>query len=151
MRGRRSAEKKQVERKRCKRAKQRKVTEKSDREKRQRKATATGNRDSPAGGVDGAGIGSRKGRGPAQVGRTGAVQLYPLGVPAHNYYLIHTTHSFVPPKTFSRYKTGFLDPLVPLKTFSWHKIPFYFQQGKVTENRNRERDREKRQEKQQGK
>ena len=42
-------------------------------EKRQGKVT------SPAGGVDGAGIGSRKGRGPAPVGRTGAVQLYPPG------------------------------------------------------------------------
>ena len=65
--------------------------------------------------------------------------------PAHNHYLLHTTHSFVPPKTFSPYKTVFLAPSVPLKTFSRYKIPFYFQQGKVTENRNRERDREKRQ------
>ena len=62
-----------------------------DREKRQKQETETetetetGNRDSPAGGVDGAGIGSRKGRGPAPVGRTGAVQLYPPGAQAHNY------------------------------------------------------------------
>ena len=46
-------------------------------EKRQGKVT------SPAGGVGGAGIGSRKGRGPAPVGRTGAVQLYPPGVQTH--------------------------------------------------------------------
>ncbi len=57
----------------------------SNREKRQRKATETGNRDSPAGRVGGAGIGSRKGRGPTPVGRTGAVQLYPPGVHTHNY------------------------------------------------------------------
>ena len=37
-------------------------------------------RASPVGGVGGAGIGSRKGRGPTPVGRTGAVQLYPPGV-----------------------------------------------------------------------
>ncbi len=89
------------------------------------------------GGVGGAGIGSRKGRGPAQVGRIGAVQLYPPGVPAHNYYLIHTAHSFVPSKTFFPYITGFQAPLVPLKTFSRYKIPFYIRQW--------ERDREKRQ------
>ena len=47
-------------------------------EKRQGKVT------SPAGGVGGAGIGSRKGRGPAPVGRTGAVQLYPPGAPTYN-------------------------------------------------------------------
>jgi len=47
------------------------------------KVTETGNRDSPAGGVGGAGIGSRKGRGPTPVGRTGAVQLYPPGAHTH--------------------------------------------------------------------
>ncbi len=46
-------------------------------EKRQGKVT------SPAGGVGGAGIGSRKGRGPTPVGRTGAVQFYPPGAQAH--------------------------------------------------------------------
>ena len=51
----------------------------SDMEKRQGKVT------SPAGGVGGAGIGSRKGRGPTPVGRTGAVQLYPPGAHTHNY------------------------------------------------------------------
>ena len=48
-------------------------------EKRQGKVT------SPAGGVGGAGIGSRKGRGPAPVGRTGAVQLYPPGAHTHKH------------------------------------------------------------------
>ena len=57
--------------------------------------------------------------------------------PVHNHYLIHTTHSFVPPKTFSSYKTGFQAPLVPLKTFLRYKIPFYIRQW--------ERDREKEQ------
>ena len=57
----------------------------SNREKRQGKATETGNRDSPAGRVGGAGIGSRKGRGPTPVGRTGAVQLHPPGAHTHNY------------------------------------------------------------------
>ena len=98
---------------------------------------------SSAGGVGGDGIGSRKGRGPAPVGRTGAVQLYPPGAPTYNYYLIHITHRFVPSKTFFKYKTAFQTPIVPLKTFSRYKIPFYIRQW--------ERDREKRQAKQQGK
>ena len=91
-------------------------------EKKQGKVT------SPAGRVGGAGIGSLKGRGPTPVGRTGAVQLYPPGAPTHNYYLIHITHRFVPPKTFSQYKTGFQTPVVPLKTFSRYKIPFNIRQ-----------------------
>ena len=40
---------------------------------------------SPAGGVGGDGIGSRKGRGPTPVGRTGAVQLYPPGATTHKH------------------------------------------------------------------
>ena len=59
-----------------------KVTEK-EAEKRDRERDRE--RDSPAGRVGGAGIGSRKGRGPTPVGRTGAVQLYPPGAHTHNY------------------------------------------------------------------
>ena len=59
------------------------MTEKSDRNKKQRQRQRQGKVTSPAGGVGGAGIGSRKGRGPAPVGRTGAVQLYPPGAQAH--------------------------------------------------------------------
>ena len=64
----------------------RRSEEKTGREKtvqQSKTETETGNRDSPAGGVGGAGIGSRKGRGPTPVGRTGAVQLHPPGAHTH--------------------------------------------------------------------
>ncbi len=93
-------------------------------EKKQGKVT------SPADGVGGAGIGSRKGKGPTPVGRTGAVQLYPPGAPL-TITKSSTSHTVLfRLKRFPRTKQVFKPLSYRLKRFRGTKFRFYDPTGK---------------------